>query len=141
MIQENKERPKVGIGALVVRDGKILIGRRLDGHGSGTYMIPGGHLEFGESFEECAMREATEECGLTNFISKGVVSLGNNIVYGKHYVGIGVLLLSESGEPYDSEPEKCGDWKWYDPKDIPDELFYDSEKVIKNYLGGKIYSD
>jgi hypothetical protein len=49
--------------------------------------------------------------------------------------------LSESGEPYDSEPEKCGDWKWYDPKDIPDELFYDSEKVIKNYLGGKIYSD
>jgi 8-oxo-dGTP diphosphatase len=131
----------VGIGSLIIREGKILIGKRLDAHGAGTYMIPGGHLEFGESFEECAMREATEECGLKGFEVKGLVSIGNNLGYGKHYVGLGILLESKSGEPYDAEPGKSGDWKWYDPKDIPENMFPESLKVIKNYLAGKIYTD
>lgn len=39
-----QERPKVGVGVIVVRDGKILVGERLDGHGKNTYMIPGGAL-------------------------------------------------------------------------------------------------
>jgi 8-oxo-dGTP diphosphatase len=46
------ERPKVGIGVIVYRKGKILIGKRLSHHGAGTWEIPGGHLEFGESFEK-----------------------------------------------------------------------------------------
>lgn len=136
-----KERPKVGIGALVMRDGKVLIGKRLGGHGSGTYMIPGGHLEFGESFEDCAKRETEEECGLKDLEVKGLVSLGNNIVYEKHYVGIGILLESKVGDPYNAEPEKSCDWEWYDPENIPENMFLESKKVIKNYLAGKIYTD
>lgn len=138
---ENKERPKVGIGSLIVREGKILIGKRLDSHGAGTYMIPGGHLEYGETFEQCAVREATEECGLKDLKVVGLVSVGNDIEYGKHYISIGILLESNVGESYNAEPEKATEWAWYDPKELPDNMFPHSLKVIKNYLAKKIYTD
>jgi 8-oxo-dGTP diphosphatase len=57
-MEEN--RPKVGIGVFIFKDGKFLMGCRKGTHGAGTWSVPGGHLEFGESFEECAEREALE---------------------------------------------------------------------------------
>lgn len=136
-----KERPKVGVGVIIVRDGKILIGERLSSHGANTFSMPGGHLEFGESFEDCAKREATEECGLKDFVFKGLISVCNDVAYDKHYVTVSLLLESVSGEPYNAEPEKFKNWQWYDPKNLPDNLFISSEKAIKNWLNKTIYSD
>jgi 8-oxo-dGTP diphosphatase len=136
-----KERPKVGIGVIIQRGDKILIGERIANHGSGTYMIPGGHLEFGETFEECARREVEEETGLKNIEIKGVVSIGNDIAYDKHYVSIGVLAESKEGEPFAGEPGKTQNWFWCDPHKLPEPFFYHSKKAIKNWLNGKIYSD
>ena len=135
------ERPKVGIGVIVVRDEKILLGERLTSHGSGTFTIPGGHLEFGETFEETARREVEEETGLINIEVKGVVSLGNDIVYDKHYVSIGVLTQSLEGEPSNAEPEKSKNWKWYDANNLPEGIFLPSKKVIENWLRGEMYTD
>ena len=134
---ENIERPKVGIGVVVVRGNKILIGQRLSGHGSGTYQIPGGHLEFGETFEGAALREVREETGLTDLTARGVVSLANDIAYDKHYVSIGILAEWKSGEPYDAEPEHSGNWKWYDVNNLPEPIFPHSKRVIDNWRSGK----
>ncbi len=136
-----QERPKVGIGIIVEKEGKILIGERLAGHGSQTFMLPGGHLEGGESFEDCAKREVKEETGLEDVIIRGVVSIGNDIAYDKHYVSIGILAEYISGEPYNAEPDVSKNWQWYDPQNLPDGLFIPSEKVIKNWLNKTVYSD
>jgi 8-oxo-dGTP diphosphatase len=141
MDQSKKERPKVGIGIIVIRNGKILIGERTGNHGSGTFMIPGGHLEYGESFEETARREVEEETGLKNILVKGVVSVGNDIAYDKHYVSIGVLAESAEGDPYNAEPDKSQNWQWYDPTDLPEQLFLSSKKVIENWKRDMVYSD
>ena len=59
-----RELPKVGVGVIVVRDGKVLLGKRRGAHGEGSWSFPGGHLEFNELLEICAKREAKEETGL-----------------------------------------------------------------------------
>lgn len=45
------ERPKVGVGVLIVDGNKILLGKRKNAHGDGCWAPPGGHLEFGESWQ------------------------------------------------------------------------------------------
>jgi 8-oxo-dGTP pyrophosphatase MutT (NUDIX family) len=57
--------PRVGVGVFV-RDGRgrFLAGRRRGSHGAGSLALPGGHLEFGEGFADCARREVAEETGL-----------------------------------------------------------------------------
>ena len=59
----NSPAVRVGVGVLVLREGRVLLGRRQGAHGAGTWALPGGHLEFGESVEACARRELLEETG------------------------------------------------------------------------------
>lgn len=59
------ERPKIGVGVCVIKDGAVLLGQRLNAHGEGSWSFPGGHLEFGETWSACAEREVKEETGLT----------------------------------------------------------------------------
>ena len=46
--------PKVGTAIIITRDNKILLMKRRGPHGAGTWSPPGGHLDFGESPEQCA---------------------------------------------------------------------------------------
>lgn len=135
-----KKRPKVGIGAVVVRKGKILIGKRLSSHGKDTWQIPGGHLEFGESFEDTAIREVIEETGLTNLKVVGIISINNDVVYDKHYVSIGVLLESKSGKPTNPEKGISSEWHWCDPNNLPTPFFPHNIVIINNWLASTIYS-
>ncbi|MCH8049248.1 NUDIX domain-containing protein [Patescibacteria group bacterium] len=124
------EAPKVGIGGLVFRDGKILLGLRKGAHGEGTYGGPGGHLEHLESFEQCLKREAMEEAGIeiVNIRFLCITNFQNHAP--KHYVDIGLMAEWKSGEPRVYEPDKCDGWGWYDLDDLPSPLF----GVIPNYI-------
>ncbi len=60
----NNNIPLVGVGVIVIRNGGILLGKRIGSHGAGTWALPGGHLEYAERIEDCAAREVLEETGL-----------------------------------------------------------------------------
>ncbi|KAG2173815.1 hypothetical protein INT43_005235 [Umbelopsis isabellina] len=82
------QEPRVGVGCFVTRKGaegspdSFLIGRRQGSHGAGACQLPGGHLEFNETFEECAIREVYEETGLT-LKSVEFATATNDIMKGK----------------------------------------------------------
>lgn len=131
--------PKVGVGVIVLKEGKILLGERLSSHGAGTWAIPGGHLEFGETFEECARREVEEETGLTDIEIKKLICVKNDRVYDKHFVTLGILAELKSGEPMVMEPGKAENWTWFDPGELPSKMFLPSKHVIESWLTDKIY--
>jgi len=134
----NDNSVKIGLGIVILRDGKILLGERIAGHGAGNFQIPGGHLEFGESLEDGAKREAKEETGLDVEIKK-IISVSNDIAYDKHYVTIGFLAESFTGKPQNAEPEKSQNWQWYETNNLPSPIFHHSKRVIENWLNGQIY--
>ncbi|MBN1645633.1 NUDIX domain-containing protein [Candidatus Woesearchaeota archaeon] len=120
------ERPKVGVGVIIRRQGKVLADIRKGAHGAGTWCFPGGHLEFGEEVEECARRETMEETGVTirnirhapwtNDIYEGIDK-------GRHYVTLFVLCDWDSGEPRVMEPDRFEKWEWLEWDDLPDNMF------------------
>ncbi len=138
---EQQNKPKVGIGVMILKDGKVLLGKRKGSHGEGEYSFPGGHLEYMESFEDCARREIAEECGI-EVKNIRFQLLANVIKYApKHYVHIGMIADYKSGKPKVLEPEKCESWDWYSMDDLPQPLFEMCRQGIDCYKTGGNYID
>jgi 8-oxo-dGTP diphosphatase len=58
------KQPVVGVGAVIICDGKILLEKRKNEPGKGKWSIPGGLVELGEGAKETAIREVREETSL-----------------------------------------------------------------------------
>ncbi|MDI6743408.1 MAG: NUDIX hydrolase [Smithella sp.] len=56
--------PRVGVGAIVIKDDKVLLVKRGVEPSKGLWAIPGGTLKLGETMQECAAREILEETGV-----------------------------------------------------------------------------
>jgi 8-oxo-dGTP diphosphatase len=116
--------PRVGVGVIIIKDGKVLLGKRKNAHGEGSWCLPGGHLEFFETIEDCARRETEEEVGLTiTAIQKTVFTEDFFVEEQKHYITMLVTSAWESGEVVLREPEKCERWEWFDWDNLPSPLF------------------
>lgn len=136
---EEKLYPKVGVGVMIFKDNLVLLGQRKSSHGAGEYSFPGGHLEYMESFEECAVRETQEECGIeiTNIRFQLLANL--KMYAPKHYVHIGMIADWKSGEPQILEPENMDSWQWYDLNNLPSPIFFGTKIIIDSYQSGSNY--
>jgi 8-oxo-dGTP diphosphatase len=126
------DRPKIGVGVFIINNNKILLGKRKNSHGSGTWGLPGGHLEFSETFEECAKKEVMEETGL-DIGAVTFETLTNDIFKeeAKHYVTIFVKSEYIEGDAKIMEVDKCEQWDWFDWDEMPEPLFLPLENLRK----------
>ena len=94
----------IGCGVLVVQDGKILSGTRIERGGRGKICGPGGHIEPGETPEEAAKREAWEEFGITcqDLTPLGTLKDGSSAIF---------MCTKFSGTP-ETDEEEMTEPKW-----------------------------
>lgn len=127
-----EERPKVGVGVIVVKNKKVLLGKRKNAHGEGSWCFPGGHLEFNEAVEDCARREVYEEAGIK---IKNIKQAGfTNDIFEKerkHYVTLYVISEYASGEVEIKELDKCERWEWFEWDKLPEPLFLPVQNLLK----------
>ena len=113
---------RVGTSLLIVRNKRVLAGKRQGSHAANLYSFPGGHLDWNESWEDCVEREKNEECGeglkiqLRKFSEyRPEFFVTNDIMpqYDKHYITIFMVADWVEGDPVNMEPHKCEGWDWY----------------------------
>lgn len=127
------KQAKVGVGVFVIKDGAFLMGQRLNAHGAGTWSLPGGHLEYGESFEQTAAREVYEESGLkVKNIRFGAVTNDYFDKEQKHYVTVWMLCDWHSSEPILKEPDKMIELAWRDFSMLPKPLFLPWHNLLQS---------
>src|SRR5581483_2576581 len=136
MTPRNSGRPQVGVGLVVTRNDTILVGKRISSHGDNTFGWIGGHLEFGETLEACAVREAFEEAGIC-VEQLRFLCVSNVVAYGKHYVDFEFVAERWSGEPTVCEPHRIIEWGWYHIDSLPTPLFRAAELAIHSLRTGK----
>jgi len=134
-----EDHAKVGVGVLILRDGKVLWGKRKGSHGAGTYGIVGGHLEYGETAEQAILRELAEECGIKVKNLRFLCVSDFLTYFPKHYLDVGFVAEWESGEPQVLEPDKLEAWEWRNIDDIPDNAFLPCVGYIEAYKTGRNY--
>jgi ADP-ribose pyrophosphatase YjhB (NUDIX family) len=142
-------RTGVGCGVAVIKGNKILLGKRHDDpekadselHGEGRWSLPGGKVDFRETFTDAVCREAKEETGI--ILKKETlqfVSLCSDIVEDAHFVTAGFICTDFDGEPKVMEPDEMVKWEWFDKDSLPTPMYEPSLKVIEHWKEGKIFN-
>lgn len=123
--------PRVGVGVICLRQDRLLMVKRVNAHGSGTWSTPGGHLDFGESPEACALRELMEETSVLG-IAPRVITLTNDIfpTEGKHYITIWVKVEHASGEASLTAPDESSEVRWIERDKLPQPLFIPLQNLL-----------
>ena len=91
----NEQHVKVGVGVICVTPQGVVLLQRQGSHGAGEWSFPGGHLEFGESVIDCAIRETDEEIGVKLTHCRHLYFYTEDSFPGKQYITIYVVGHTE----------------------------------------------
>ncbi len=123
-------RPVVAITAVArTRDGRILLIRRAD---TGTWGLPGGTLEWGETLRVGLERELEEEAGVTKLELVRVLGAWSRPDRDPrfHAVTIGVEVLVEEPTKPPKNPLEIREARLFTPEDMPAELAFGMEDIV-----------
>ncbi len=128
----------MGVGVVFVREGQVFLARRKSALGGGSWGSAGGHLEFGETLEECARREAREEFGV-EVGELRYLCMSNIVAYGRHYLDVEFLGDIGEQEPRLMEPDAFEGFGWFPLRTPPEPLFQAMRYAIDSLLTGRQY--
>jgi 8-oxo-dGTP diphosphatase len=123
--------PKVGVATLITQGDRLLLVRRRNVHGAGTWSTPGGHLEYGETPEECSRRETWEETGV-EISAPRFVAITNDVFEDieKHYITIWMEAGYLTGEARIAAEYEIAEIGWFAWDALPAPLFLPLENLL-----------
>jgi 8-oxo-dGTP diphosphatase len=132
----------VVVHLLFLQDKKILLLRRANtGYEDGNYNVVAGHVEFGESVTQAAIREAFEEIGVTlQIIDLQVVHVMSRKAENER-IDFFWVIRHWSGDIENKEPEKCDDLSWVALDALPHNINPYLKYAIEKYQAGIFYSE
>lgn len=128
----SQKRPVIGVSVILIHKKNLLLGLRKGSHGADTWGMPGGHIEWGESFYDCAKREIKEELGVGIDCNSSPFYVTNDFFKkeNKHYVTVFVVAYIQEEKIKNNEPEKCSEWRWVNYLELPQNLFLPVKNLI-----------
>ncbi len=131
--------PGFGVGLVILRDGKILLYKRMRPPEAGYWNIVGGKVDHMEPAEEAARREAEEETGLEiGHIER--IGLTEQIIAAdrQHWISLLYIARDVTGEPQLTEPDKLSDFGWFGLADLPEPLSAFTKAAIASLSAGEL---
>ena len=134
----------VTVHLLFFRENQILLLRRFNtGYEDGNYSVPAGHLDGSETVRMAAVREAHEEIGVHIAIEDIAFA---TVMHRKsddtllplsgtgERVDFFVQVKGWDSEPFNAEPNKCDELRWYDMDALPENTIPYVKQAIQNCL-------
>jgi 8-oxo-dGTP diphosphatase len=127
------EKPGVGVAVILMREDRVLLMKRKGPHGPGTWTVPGGHMDLGETPEQCGAREAREEVGV-EVVDLRFRAITNDIFEseGRQSITIWMEGRIESGEPRIVSEEEGSEVGWFAWDALPQPLYLPLENFVKH---------
>jgi len=131
---------------VLMKDGKVLMQRRFNTeYEDGKYSFPAGHVETGENFTQCVVREIKEEIGidLKPEDVKVVHIMHRNSNEAEIGNRIDTFFVAEKwdGEIENKEPNKCDDLSWFDLNNLPENIIPYVKQAIDCIIKKEFYSE
>jgi 8-oxo-dGTP diphosphatase len=130
-------QPRVGAGVLLVDDReRVLLTLRKGAPEAGCWSILGGKVDFLETVQDCAIREAYEEAGVRIAIER-LLCITDHLLpaENQHWVSPSYLARIVEGEAYNREPHKSEDLRWFGLGELPGNLTMTARNAINAYRG------
>ena len=134
---------KVGVHLILIADSRVLMGLRENtGFADGSWSVPGGRLERGESIQAAVIREAEEELGIR--VDPAHLTFVHLCHYldpdGQARLGVFFIATAWDGEPVNAEPLKCSTAAWHPLDDLPPKTVDYVRSAIDDYLASRSMS-
>jgi 8-oxo-dGTP diphosphatase len=127
--------PRVGVGVLLVDHHQhVLLTLRILPPEAGCWSIVGGKLDYLESLEQCAIREAREEVGV-DIAVQSLLCVTEHRLPNEHQHWISPAFVAQilGGYPSNCEPDKTREVRWFPIDDLPPNLTITARNAIEAY--------
>lgn len=128
---------------VLIQNDQILLLRRFNtGYQDGKYSLVAGHLDGGETVEECIIREAKEEAGI-DLYQEGlqVKHIMHRKASDREYMDVYLVATMWNGNVQNMEPHKCDDLSWFSLSALPENLMIEVGFALEKIQQGIFFSE
>lgn len=131
---------------VLIKDNRVLLLERANtGYEDGNYSMIAGHVESGETFTQCIVREAREEAGIElqpqDLQVVHVMHRNSGTAENNERVDVFFTARRWGGQIINREPEKCGEMSWFPLDELPPNVIPYIRQALDSIANGVFYSE